>query len=205
MTRIAAALIAVCLMAPPSIAQTDASAEARPGTYEIDPAHTSITFGIEHMGIAIVYGRFDEFSGSFTQGEQPGFDFQLQTDSVNTNQDERDRHLRSADYFNVDEYPTITLTSTELEPTDEGWQATAELTMMGQTRPIELTLVKGGETEDPWGNYRAGYTTQFTIQRSEWGFTQGVANGMLADDVTLRIGLEGILQEEDSSAGEDVE
>lgn len=175
------------LMAAPAVAEE----------YKVDPAHTSVYFKIRHLGISDVYGRFNKPEGTYTTGESPSFNLSLQADSIDTGVERRDAHLRSADFFNVEKFPTITLKSTEVTETEEGYELTGDLTLHGVTKPVTFPLVKIGETTDQQGNHRTGFATQFKIKRSDYGMTNML--GPVGDEVTLMISFEGIRQGQESS------
>ncbi|EAR09174.1 YceI family protein [Reinekea blandensis] len=157
--------------------------------YSIDLAHSSVHFTAGHLGFSKTIGRFNEFEGQFsdTAGSE-SVSITIQADSIDSNHTDRDKHLRSPDFFDVKQYPTITFTSTEFT----GDTLTGELTMHGQTNTVTLDVNVIGEGEDPWGGYRKGYEATGTLVRSEWGidyFLPGVP-----DEVELEIQIEGIRQ-----------
>ena len=187
MTRLTLAA-ATLLLALPSLAVAQ-------DTFKIDPAHTSVYFHIGHLDIAEVYGRFNDMSGSYDEadGELQSFEFELKTASVDTGNEKRDDHLRSSDFFDADQHPTITLASTSIEPTEDStYEVEAELTLHGTTKTVRFELLRNGETEDPWGNFRSGYSTSFTIDRMDYG-VEGSPD-MVGSEVKLMISFEGIRQ-----------
>lgn len=184
------AMLAVAALAAPMVlAAPDSSAD---GDYQLDPAHSSFYFRISHLDLALVYGRFNDGEGQFTLGNEPSFEFTIQTESVDTGVEKRDNHLRSPDFFNAKQYPTITFNSTEVTPTDTGYDVTGELTLHGHTNTITVPLRHVGAGEDPWGNQRAGFATEFTIQRSDYGMDNML--DQVGDEVELLISFEGIRQ-----------
>jgi len=187
------ALLLAGLLVTPS--PTLAESEATGHTYKIDPAHAGFYFRIEHMGLSHTMGRFNTFSGDFTlDGAESTFELTIETDSIDTGWKKRDDHLRSPDFFNVKQFPEITFTSTEVQREGDVYEVTGELTMLGTTRTVTVPLTKLGEGEDPWGNQRVGFDSTLTIERSDFGMTKFVDNGMVGDEVEIMISFEGIRQ-----------
>lgn len=195
---VVAAIAAMTMTARTIAQQGSASRAASPAMYHVDPMHSSIVFRIKHIGAAYVYGMFEKMDGKLhvTDDNVPtAVELTIQTDSVDTNVDARDQHLRNPDFFNVEEHPTITFKSTAIRPTDADdgmgdYTVTGELTMLGTTRTITagLDFVGRGEMR---GTERVGIEAVFTIQRSAFGMDYGVEQGTLGDDVTLMVALEG--------------
>lgn len=164
--------------------------------YKLDPVHTSMWFKINHMGIAEFYGRFNDLSGEFTLSEKPEqcrLEVAIQTGSVDTNNKDRDKHLRSADFFDADQYPLITFKAREFKPAGEkAWEVRGELSLHGVSKELTIKLKQTGAGKDPWGNQRVGLHTEFSIKRSDFNMTHSM--GALGDEVTLAISVEGIQQ-----------
>jgi polyisoprenoid-binding protein YceI len=172
-----------------------AAPAARAENYKIDGAHTSVGFSIRHAGISDILGGFAETSGAFTldaDAAKTSFEATIQAASINTLQPKRDDHLRSPDFFNVKQFPTITFKSTKVAATEGGYEVTGDLTLHGVTKPVTLKLTKNGEAEFPKGMQRVGFTTGLAIKRSDYGMTNMI--GPVGDDVTLIISFEGIKQ-----------
>lgn len=161
-------------------------------SYNVDAVHTSVYFKIMHLDIAPMYGRFNEIEGKYTLGDSPSFRFTVPATSVDTNNQARDNHLRSADFFNVAEFPTITFESTAAEPLEEaeGYRLTGNLTLHSETRQITVDLVKTGEGSGMQGEHRTGFHTTFTINRADFGMNELL--NAVGDEVTLMISIEGI-------------
>lgn len=161
-------------------------------TYELDASHTAIVFKINHAGRSFTWGRFNEIEGNFTIDEEnpaeSEFDFTVKASSVDTNNAQRDNHLRGPDFFNTRRFADITLNSTNVQPTEEGYRVTADLTLLGTTKPVTFDLTKMGEGEQRGRTY-IGYDTKLTIKRSEFGMDYGL--GGIGDDVTLYVSFEG--------------
>lgn len=155
-----------------------------PGTWPLDASHTSASFTVRHAGISRVRGQFEEATGSLTVGEDAAdlrFEASLETASITTNNEDRDNHLRSADFFDAEDHPTLTFVSTELK----GDALHGDLTIRGTTRPVVLDFAYEGAATDPFGIYRAGFTGRTTISRKEFGLTWNAAletGGVLVSD-----------------------
>ncbi len=173
-----------------------AAAPAAGTSYKIDPVHTSVVFRIKHAGVSYFYGRFNKVAGSFAfdkaDPKKAGFDVRIRADSVDTNDRKRDQHLKSPDFFNAKEFPTISFKSRSVESADsESLRVTGDLSLHGVTKSITVEMKHVGSTSGPRGA-KCGFEATFTISRSEFGITYGA--GALGDDVTLMVGLEGDAQ-----------
>jgi len=164
--------------------------------YKIDPAHSFIQFKISHLGFSTLVGRFNTLEGEFSYDtENPkaaSINVVVQTDSLDSNHAERDKHLRGKDFFNVKKYPDARFTSTAFKPTAEGGTLDGELTLMGVTKPITLEVKAEGAGKDPWGGQRRGYTAYTTINRGDFGMDYNL--GPQAETVKLELFIEGIRQ-----------
>jgi polyisoprenoid-binding protein YceI len=165
--------------------------------YTIDPVHSSVNFQVLHLDLAWLNGRFNEFSGTFTldpaDPSKSSFKMTINPETVDTNNTKRDGHLKSPDFFNTKQFPTVSFTSTAVKPIQGGYEVTGNLDLHGVTKPITFTL-KGGNKAQFFGGERTGFTTQFVLKRSEFGV--GVANPkfakMLGDDIWVAVGFEGM-------------
>jgi polyisoprenoid-binding protein YceI len=151
------------------------AAAAAADTYKLDESHSAVTFRIAHMaGLAKVNGRFDKFTATaeFTAGKPELWSAQAVIDaaSVNTNSPDRDKHLRSADFFNVEKFPEITFKSVKTAGV-KGLKGKlhGELTMLGVTKPVVLEVEGSGPVKDPWGNQRLGAVAKTTLNRKDFG------------------------------------
>ncbi len=171
-------------------------------TYNVDAAHSTVGFKIRHL-FSKVTGTFDQFKCSFvyepSQPEQWKAEAVIQAASINTRVAERDTHLRSPDFFDVEHQPTITFTSTKVtDVTPHSAKLHGLLTIHGVQKPVVLDLEIHGETKDPWGNVRAGFTATTTINRKDFGVTWNkvVEAGQLlvGEEVEITIDVEGIKQ-----------
>ncbi|MEU0578258.1 YceI family protein [Streptomyces griseoincarnatus] len=160
------------------------------GDYELDPAHTTIGFVARHAMVTNVKGHFAEFSGTLhLDGADPSSStasIDVVMDTIDTGNADRDGHLKSADFFKIDEFPTMTFRSTKAEALGgDDYRITGDLTILGTTRPITIDLEFNGAAKDPFGNERVGFEGKTEILRSEWGLTWNAAletGGMLVSD-----------------------
>ena len=170
------------------------SSSAMAVEYAIDKKgqHAFITFKASHLGYSYIIGRFNDFDGSFTHDKNnPGnskIDVTIQAKSLDTNHAERDKHLRSEDFFNVSKYPTITFKSSAYEESGDGAKLTGDLTLHGVTREVVIDVVHVGEGKDPWGGYRSGFEGNLTLSAADYGMPDWVGN------VDVNLIVEGIRQ-----------
>jgi polyisoprenoid-binding protein YceI len=177
---------------------------ATTGTWVIDPTHTVIGFNVRHAMVAKVRGRFNEFSGSFTlDGANPSAstaEITIQAASFDTQNDDRDAHVRSADFLDVENFPTLTFTSTSVEVTGANtFVVTGDLTIRGTTKSVPITFELLGTSTDPWGGKRIGFEGEGEIHRKEFGLTWNAAletGGVLvSENVKLSLDVEAVKQE----------
>lgn len=179
----------------------------------IDPAHTHLQFKVRHMMISKVRGSFDEFSGvvDYDPNKPANTDVQVtvDVDSINTRDDQRDNHLRSADFFDVENYPHMTFHSTRVEPAGSGkGKLYGDLTIKGKTNEIVLDVNYEGRAQSPWGQISVGFSASGKINRKEWGLNWNKAletgGWLVGDEVNIEIEVELIKQEEEEAEGESV-
>ncbi len=181
------------------------AAQAEPREYRIDPDHFSIAFAVDHIGFGDVIGLFLSGQGSFVYAEEArrliSAQATIDADSVFTNHDARDRHLRSGDFLNASASPAISFVARTATPIDANrGRVTGDLTIRGVTQPVTLNveLVGAGPypfpTTGPEPNYVLGVTMTTTIQRSDFGMTYAVDNGWVGDEVDITIAFEAIRQ-----------
>lgn len=145
-------------------------------SWQIDPAHSTVEFSVRHMMFATVKGRFQSFTAALTTDDAnpkaAKVEVAIDAASVNTHQDQRDAHLRSADFFEVEQHPKLTYVSRRIEgdPASD-FTIVGDLTIRGVTREVPLKATFTGEGKDPWGGTRRGFTAAGTINRSEFGLT----------------------------------
>jgi polyisoprenoid-binding protein YceI len=166
-----------------------------PGTYIIDKNHSGITFEINHLGYTNVIGRFNKISGNFIvkKDEASSLNVSVESASVDTNNDKRDAHIRSPDFFNAKQFPTIEFSSPlTIVKTNGQTTMRGTLKLLGVSKPITLNISKGKEGTDPWGFHRAGYSAKGVIKRSEYGMN--FMQGGLSDEISVNINIEAIKQ-----------
>ena len=142
------------------------------GKWEIDPSHSLVEFSVRHMMVSKVKGRFDRFSGEITVGEDldtSSVSAVIDASSINTNDAGRDQHLRNADFFDTDTYPTVEFASRSVRPHGSDWTVTGDLLLHGVSRPVELELELNGVGNDPYGGTRAGFSASTEINRRDYG------------------------------------
>jgi polyisoprenoid-binding protein YceI len=167
--------------------------------YTIDPTHSSINFTIKHL-VSKVNGRFNDFSGTFSfdpkkLGESKA-DVTIKTASISTENDKRDTHLKSADFFDVEKFPTITFKAKKVTAAGKDkFKLVGDVTMHGVTKEETFDIEFGGAAKDPWGNMRSGFTATSKLNRKDFGiiWNKTLDNGgyMLGDDVAIVLQLEG--------------
>jgi polyisoprenoid-binding protein YceI len=161
--------------------------------WSLDPAHSQIQFAVKHMGISTVRGVFEAFTGTITEtdGTPTAVTVDIDVASLTTNNAQRDGHLRSADFFDVEQHPKASFTLSQLARSGDQVTATGHLTIKGVTQPVTLTGEVGGPAKDPWGNQKVSAELETTISRQAFGLTWNVAleaGGVLvSDSVKLRI------------------
>ena len=172
------------------------------GRWAVDPSHSSVEFQVKHLGIANVRGYFANFGGTVEIGEDLAsakVHGTVDAGSIDTNDEGRDAHLRSPDFFDVGQYPDISFKSTEITPTgDETFEITGDLTMHGVTRPLKLEAEITGTEQDPYGNDRVALEVTGQLNRSDYGMTfnqvLGSGNALVSDRVKLRLDVSAIKQ-----------
>ncbi|MBD0421007.1 YceI family protein [Streptomyces sp. TRM S81-3] len=173
------------------------------GDYTIDPSHTTLGFVARHAMVTNVKGKFLDFSGSLhldgTDPSRSTASLDVVMDSIDTGSADRDGHLKSADFFKTDEFPTMTFRSTRAEALGgDDYRITGDLTILGTTKPLTIDLEFNGSAKDPFGNERVGFEGKAEILRSEWGLTWNAAletGGMLVSDkIKLNFDISAIRQ-----------
>ena len=173
------------------------------GTWVIDPVHSEVSFVVRHMMVSKVRGRFDKFEGTFVTGEDPlssSVTASVDLSSINTGQEQRDAHIRSADFFEVEKYPEMTFVSTGVKAGEEGFILEGDLTLKGITKAVAFNLEVNGIGPDAYGGTRIGFSAETQIGRSEFGVNfngpiPGVPGGVaVSENVTITLEIEGVLQ-----------
>ena len=169
-------------------------------TYGIDKAHSEVTFQVRHL-LTKVRGRLSEFVGTIEYDEQnpeqSSVNVDIQAASIDTNERDRDVHLRSADFFDVDKFPTLTFRSTRIQRRGANrFDVTGQLTIHGVTRPVSFDASFLGKAKDPWGNERIAFEAQTIVNRKDFGLTWNAAletgGFLVGDDVTISLSVEAV-------------
>jgi polyisoprenoid-binding protein YceI len=166
-------------------------------TYKLDPAHTSVVYRVKYSGVTFVYGRFNGPTGTFTYDEtspsKSSIQMQVDANNIDTAVQKRDNHLKSPDFFNAGEHPLVTFKSTSVKKINsDTYQVTGNLTLLGKSRKLTVNAKHTGSGKDPWGNFRRGFETSFTIKRSDFGMDFML--GGVSDEVGLTVSVSGIRQ-----------
>ncbi len=170
------------------------SGSAMAANYDIDGAHTTILFKINHMGFSETVGRFNSFSGNYqydaNKPQSAQVAITIDADSLDTNHEARDKHVKSPDFLDTKQYPEISFKSTAFNGNADKGVLTGDLTMHGVTKQVDLNVVKIGEGKDPWGGYRSGFNGTITLKRADFGIDQML--GGIGNDVKIELFIEGI-------------
>jgi polyisoprenoid-binding protein YceI len=171
------------------------------GTWEIDPVHSEIGFTARHMMVSKVRGRFTTFSGELVTGEKlldSSVTASIDLTSINTGQEQRDQHIRSADFFETDKYTTMTYRSTGLRAEGDHYILDGELTLKDVSKQVPLTVELNGFGPDPYGGTRAGFTATGEINRRDFGvnFSAPMETGgvVVSDKIGLQLEIEAVLK-----------
>lgn len=162
------------------------------GTWAVDAMHSSFNFNIKHMGISFVQGRFDKFEGNIVTStadlNNAKFNFTVDASSINTAVEARDNHLKSADFFDVAKYPSLTFVSTASKKLKGNLYAVSgNLTIKGVTKPVIVTVTYGGTTKDQQGNEKIGIQTSFKVNRLDYGISYDPTGAGVAKDVEITV------------------
>jgi polyisoprenoid-binding protein YceI len=191
--RIGVAVLGLLLMLP-------GLAAAEPAHWNVDPEHSTIEFRVSHMVVSKTAGRFMDYAGFIDMDAEAGtvkaIEATIKTASVNTNHEKRDAHLRNADFFDVEKYPTMTYRMKSYKKTAEGYQAVGELTLRGVAKDITLSGNFNGVAKDPWGSIRAGFTAEGKLNRKDfgmvWNKTLDSGGLVVGDEVQIKLDIECI-------------
>ncbi len=178
-----------------------AVASAEPTTWKVDPVHSSVQFSVRHF-LTPVTGQFNEFSGTIVYDPEnvssSSVEFTVQAASIDTKNERRDGHLRSADFFDVEKYETLSFKSQKVEGSNGDLQVTGELTIHGVTKTVTVPVEALGAMDTPMGR-RAGFVTEFTIDRKDFGIVWNRAldqgGAVLGDEVKISIAVEATVPE----------
>lgn len=177
------------------------------GSWALDPSHSTVGFSVKHLGISRTRGRFGAFEGTVELAERPeesSLDVTIQAASIDTRDEGRDGHLRSSDFFAVDEHPVLRYRSASVSGQGERWRVEGELTIKGVTRSVPLDVRFEGAGGDPWGGERAAFTASAEVNREDFGLTWNQAldaGGLLVGrNVRIEIEVELVRKAEDVAA-----
>jgi len=163
-------------------------------TFKVDPVHTFVLFNVQHLGIANTYGRFNDISGIVVfDKENPSkssVELSVPVESLDTHNSIRDKSLKSPDFFDAKQFPTMTFKSTRVEGSGDTLKVSGDLMIHGVTKPLTVDFKKGGEGKGVFGEMRGGGETHFTIRRSDFGMN--FEQGEVADEVNIIVSLEGV-------------
>jgi polyisoprenoid-binding protein YceI len=171
-------------------------------TYKIDKSHSEAVFQVRHL-VTRVRGRFDDFEGSVQiNDERPDLssvDFTIKATSIDTNEKDRDTHLRSADFFEVDKFPNITFRSKRIaKKSGESYDVAGDLTIHGVTKEITLPVTHLGKAKDPWGNERVGFEAEITLNRKDYGLMWNapleIGGFLVGDEVKVSLSIQAVAQ-----------
>ncbi len=172
-------------------------------TYKIDAAHSEITFKVKHLMITNVSGGFSKFDATMESSAEDFSDavisFEADVDSISTNNEQRDTHLKSADFFHAEQFPKITFKSTAFEKeSGNEYKMKGDLTIFGITKPVTLNVEHGGNVVDPWGQKKEGFEIEGKIKRGDfglkWNALTEAGGAVVSDDVRLFLNVQMIKQ-----------
>ncbi|HEY1625252.1 MAG TPA: YceI family protein [Streptosporangiaceae bacterium] len=170
------------------------------GTWNVDPVHSEVSFVVRHMMVSKVRGRFDTFSASVVTAGDPlksTVTASVDLNSVNTGSPDRDNHIRSADFFHIEQYPTMTFQSTGIRQDGDEFLLDGDLSLRGVTKPVTFKLEVNGFGPDAYGGTRAGFSATTDINRNDWGVSYNgpIPGGGVAvsEKVTINLEIEAVL------------
>jgi len=171
-------------------------------TYKTDPAHTDIEFKVPYMLMTTVSGRFDSYEGTLVWDEKnpknSSLQVTIQAGSINTNNEKRDGHLKSPDFFNVEKYPTITFKSEKIKKEGDGYVAIGTLTMHGVSKEFKIPFTVTDKVTGMYGNTRRGVSAEFTVDRTDfdisWNKTLDKGGLLVGKEVTVIVSAQGVLE-----------
>ena len=170
-------------------------------TYKIDKAHSEAIFQVRHL-VTKVRGRFTDFEGAIEYNdaapEASTVNFSAKTASIDTAEADRDKHLRSADFFDVEKFPELTFRSKRISKRGDGYDVTGDLTIHGVTKEVTLPVALMGKAKDPWGGDRLGFEVETTINRKDYGLAFNIAletgGFLVGDEVKVSIDIQAVGQ-----------
>ena len=163
-------------------------------TFKLDSVHSFVLFSVQHLAIANTYGRFNDIAGTVVfdkdDPSNSSVELSVKVESLDTHNSIRDRSVKSPDFFDAKQFPTMTFKSTKVEGSGDTLKVTGDLTIHGVTKPLTVDFKKGGEGKGVFGEMRGGGETHFTIRRSDFGMN--FQQGAIGDEVNIILSLEGI-------------
>jgi polyisoprenoid-binding protein YceI len=170
-----------------------------PGTWNVDASHSRVGFVARHLMVSKVRGNFGTFDGTLTIAEDPlasKVEASAETASITTGDETRDGHVKSADFFDVEKFPNLSLVSTGIDKKGDDYVLHTEVTIKDITKPVDFDLEFDGVNGDPWGGTRAGFTAEADVNRKDWGLTWNVAlesgGVLLSDKIKLQLEIEAV-------------
>jgi polyisoprenoid-binding protein YceI len=171
------------------------------GTWDIDATHSTVGFSVRHMMVSKVRGYFRDFSGEIVTAEDPTqstVTASVDLGSIDTRQEQRDAHVRSADFFDVENHPQMTFRSTAVRTDGADWTVEGELSLKGQTKPVVLNLELNGFGPDAYGGYRAGFSAKTEINRNDFGvdikMPMDGGGVVVSDKISVELEIEAVLR-----------
>ena len=179
---------------------TTATSQLSTGTWAIDPVHSSVGFSVRHLVVSKVRGEFETFSGAITIAEDgtPSVQAEVSVESINTRNEQRDGHLKSADFFDAEKYPLATFTSTAVREDGDGYAVDGDFTLKGITRPVTLKLEFNGVNPGMGHGEVAGFEASVVLNRKDFGITLDMpletGGSVVGDKVTITLEIEALKQ-----------
>jgi polyisoprenoid-binding protein YceI len=190
----AGALALLPYFSPTQVATAVAPASTEVPVYAVDQVHSSVNFRVLHMQTGYATGRFNEFSGEFAYDPKALKDsklsFEIQAASVDTNNGKRDEHLRGSDFFSVEQFPTIKFESDRIKQEGKQLAVAGKVSWMGVEKDLSVTVEHVGESQTREGKAKHGFTSTFTLKRSDFGIVYGLEGKNLGDDVVITLDIE---------------
>jgi polyisoprenoid-binding protein YceI len=171
------------------------------GTWKIDPTHSDVAFSVRHMMVSKVRGRFATVDATIVTAEDPTLSSvtaEIDLSSISTANEQRDGHIKSADFFEVEKYPTMTYRSTSVTPDGDDWKVEGELTLHGVTKSVPLKLELNGFTKDPYGGTRVGFSATTEINRGDYGISISMpmdgGGVVIGEKISIQLEIEAVLE-----------
>ena len=171
------------------------------GTWKVDATHSDVAFCVRHMMVSKVKGKFTTFDATIVTAENPtesSVTAEIDLSSINTSNEQRDGHIKSADFFDIEKYPTMTYRSTSLTADGSDWKLEGDLTLHGVTKSVPLELELNGFTADPYGGQRAGFSATGEINRKDFGIDISMpmdgGGVVVGDKITISLEIEAVLE-----------